>query len=604
MSIKKEITKFLAKEICLFIAKVLFIGVFMLLLSFVLRKTKFWSSDVMDPTLLNTTQLKKILDRTGVDYDNVVTKIDLANLVDQSGEVLEGALYAPDTNSHSKTFRSSVHFNNRIANGVWVIQIVPSGTQNLMTKRQWEKIERKANYFHINTATVNCTTNKQLCDSKQWNKPSILLVISQSEKYIYESHSPEYIFGRINNHLKPKVTRFYNPKSVWQWMDKANKKKNDFQTVQQGMDKANEKNYDLQIKVAYFSKAETPPLFFTRLANMFSGMHQFAFISTPKRRFWFPKSSQSVKVPSIVILTPEGQLQYGNQHGEFLEYRNLYFYIQTLNPDVFYRGEFLLYNSLCLLEFCLTRGGIFRRLFFLTLTSVKYVILSIIVNILFSLSNPAKLLSYFMWYIRNDLLMYSQNPVSLLVPFLIICSTIGITLYLTRSDSVSLESNQHWVNKISEDFYLLLLGKSRNEYHRPEYLRHKFWAMMGWLRFLSPDYIGRLPTGEFDELLDDDENDINGDQCCICLDLFSQQVCSKLPCNHIHHKECIKPWLELNHICPKCRWPAYIPKCIDINLLPYKSQIVLIKCGGVITCIIINVYCILIMADLTDYKLF
>jgi E3 ubiquitin-protein ligase RNF115/126 len=27
-----------------------------------------------------------------------------------------------------------------------------------------------------------------------------------------------------------------------------------------------------------------------------------------------------------------------------------------------------------------------------------------------------------------------------------------------------------------------------------------------------------------------------------------------MPCGHIYHPECLKPWLETNHTCPVCRF--------------------------------------------------
>ena len=51
--------------------------------------------------------------------------------------------------------------------------------------------------------------------------------------------------------------------------------------------------------------------------------------------------------------------------------------------------------------------------------------------------------------------------------------------------------------------------------------------------------------------------DYNGNEeyntnCPICLDKFSSKVI-KLKCNHIYHKECIRPWLKENKSCPMCR---------------------------------------------------
>ncbi|KAI7866795.1 uncharacterized protein EV154DRAFT_432601 [Mucor mucedo] len=42
--------------------------------------------------------------------------------------------------------------------------------------------------------------------------------------------------------------------------------------------------------------------------------------------------------------------------------------------------------------------------------------------------------------------------------------------------------------------------------------------------------------------------------CAVCKDQFeSHETVIELPCEHIFHDDCIKPWLKLNSTCPVCR---------------------------------------------------
>lgn len=44
--------------------------------------------------------------------------------------------------------------------------------------------------------------------------------------------------------------------------------------------------------------------------------------------------------------------------------------------------------------------------------------------------------------------------------------------------------------------------------------------------------------------------------CSICINKITENGVS-LKCNHVFHEQCIKPWVDLNPVCPLCRTNVY-----------------------------------------------
>uniref|UniRef100_A0A3Q1GBK2 Ring finger protein 215 n=1 Tax=Acanthochromis polyacanthus TaxID=80966 RepID=A0A3Q1GBK2_9TELE len=44
------------------------------------------------------------------------------------------------------------------------------------------------------------------------------------------------------------------------------------------------------------------------------------------------------------------------------------------------------------------------------------------------------------------------------------------------------------------------------------------------------------------------------DNCAVCLEPFNNNQCLRvLPCLHEYHRDCVDPWLLLQHTCPLCK---------------------------------------------------
>ncbi|KAF9384783.1 hypothetical protein CPC16_008280 [Podila verticillata] len=70
------------------------------------------------------------------------------------------------------------------------------------------------------------------------------------------------------------------------------------------------------------------------------------------------------------------------------------------------------------------------------------------------------------------------------------------------------------------------------------------------------------PVGASDEAIESiphhtltDEELAASTECSVCKDEFvKEDTCLQLPCKHIFHDECIKPWLKTSATCPTCRF--------------------------------------------------
>jgi hypothetical protein len=44
----------------------------------------------------------------------------------------------------------------------------------------------------------------------------------------------------------------------------------------------------------------------------------------------------------------------------------------------------------------------------------------------------------------------------------------------------------------------------------------------------------------------------DGDDCCVCLVEYNEQVAANNECVHVFHVECMEKWLEQKNTCPLC----------------------------------------------------
>lgn len=62
----------------------------------------------------------------------------------------------------------------------------------------------------------------------------------------------------------------------------------------------------------------------------------------------------------------------------------------------------------------------------------------------------------------------------------------------------------------------------------------------------------------------DSSQPVEADNCAVCLEPFNNNQCLRvLPCLHEYHRDCVDPWLLLQHTCPLCKHNILSSVCKD-----------------------------------------
>uniref|UniRef100_A0A672J2J0 Ring finger protein 215 n=1 Tax=Salarias fasciatus TaxID=181472 RepID=A0A672J2J0_SALFA len=64
----------------------------------------------------------------------------------------------------------------------------------------------------------------------------------------------------------------------------------------------------------------------------------------------------------------------------------------------------------------------------------------------------------------------------------------------------------------------------------------------------------------------DSTQPLETDNCAVCLEPFNNNQCLRvLPCLHEYHRDCVDPWLLLQHTCPLCK--RIVLRCFSVSRL-------------------------------------
>ncbi|CAH1277036.1 RNF103 [Branchiostoma lanceolatum] len=575
----------------------------------------FLAGQVLDPLSISVRRLKMILDSRGVSYKGVLEKRELTDLVENSGEPMEGevllAAEEEDTEPTSTNFTGGPHFYEEVEDtkdSVWLVQVIPEDHIPLLGPQQWKSLVRKVSRFGIRTGTFKCHLDRKLCWRKGWDRPSLALALPRGHQAkghisvrVFNTPSKEQtILDWINQHLSSRTHSVLSPHQLQtDWLMK---------------------NQTHPVQVVFFSRLKQPPMFYSALSVKFTGRVKFGYMRLNKTRSGLDISGRE-KIPGILVITPERRYWYGTGKGELLNLQSMQTYLRTMQPEVndIFLVCLVLANLMAVLELFLCRGqvgvGVLRLLWAVGKYNCMLLMVCLPVVGLFQLPCMEGVVQAGLTALRNisssalvaqarqDWLLYSSHKPFLAGTFLLYSMVVGIIASKWKPEEELAETtpteqagtNGWWSSFMN---YLFQPISTFNHTRPPnligledglDYLIERLAVPDLWLHPVIPtDYVRNLPVWLYKgrmplvrkaaQAIDPPLQAVTHhkststpaasgfplgilhcEDCAICLEEY-EVGCSLLglPCGHSFHERCIMMWLSAgNHCCPVCRWPAF-----------------------------------------------
>ncbi|XP_043838969.1 E3 ubiquitin-protein ligase RNF103 isoform X1 [Dromiciops gliroides] len=335
-------------------------------------ETGILATQLVDPVALSFKKLKTILECRGLGYSGLPEKKDVRELVEKSGDLMEGELYSAlkeeeaSESASSTNFSGEMHFYELVEDtkdGIWLVQVIASDRSPLVGKVHWEKMVKKVSRFGIRTGTFNCSSDPRYCRRRGWIRSTLIMSVPQTStskgKVMLKEYSgrhveAEHIFKWITAHAASRIKTIYTAehlKEEWNRRDQY------------------------WVKIYLFAKLDQPPAFFSALSIKFTGRVEFIFVNVEN---WPNGSSMSAmgvySTPSYILRTPEGVYRYGNNTGEFLSLRAMDSFLRSLQPEVndLFVLSFVLVNLMAWMDLFITQGATIKRFVVLISTLGTY----------------------------------------------------------------------------------------------------------------------------------------------------------------------------------------------------------------------------------------
>ncbi|RMC14461.1 hypothetical protein DUI87_09557 [Hirundo rustica rustica] len=270
----------------------------------------FLATQLVDPVALSFRKLRTILECRGLGYSGLPEKKDVRELVEKSGDLMEGELYSAlkeeeaSESVSSTNFSGEMHFYELVEDtkdGIWLVQVIANDRSPLVGKVHWQKMVKKVSRFGIRTGTFNCSSDPRYCKRRGWLKSTLIMSVPQTstskgkvmlKEYSGRKIEVEHIFKWITAHAASRIKTIYNSEHLKEEWNRSDQ---------------------YRVKIYLFANLDQPPAFFSALSVKFTGRVEFIFVNVEN---WDNKSYMAeigiYKTPSYILRTPEGIYRYSN----------------------------------------------------------------------------------------------------------------------------------------------------------------------------------------------------------------------------------------------------------------------------------------------------
>lgn len=488
-------------------------------------ETGVFATHLVDPVTLSFKKLKTILEYRGLGYSGLPEKKDVRELVEKSGELMEGELYSAikeeeaSESASSTNFSGEMHFYELVEDtkdGIWLVQVIAKDRCPLMEKVYWEKMVKKVSRFGIRTGTFNCSSDPRYCLRRGWVRSTLIMSVPQTntskgkvmlKEYSGQRIEAEHIFKWITAHAASRIKTVSFPEDLKE-------------------DWSQDDHYHL--KMYLFASLDQPPAFFSALSVKFTGRVEFIFVNVQN---WdnesYIKEIGMKSIPSYILKTPEGVYRYGHRTGEFVSLHALDTFLRSVQPEVndLFVLSLVLVNLMAWMDLFITQGATVKRFVALisTLGTYNSLIIMSWLPVLGFLQLPyldsfyeysLKLLRYsntttLASWVRADWTFYSSHPALFLSTYLghgLLIDYFEKKRRRNNSDEIN-ANNLEWLSSLWDWYTSYLFHPIASFQHFPNesdwdedqdlFIERLAFPDL-WLHPLIPtDYIKSLPTWRF-----------------------------------------------------------------------------------------------------------